>query len=73
MVTLFERAGLPTQAPDLGFQRYLDLMAGDKKVEAGSLRFVLLRALGQACLTSVSRRDLLEAVLTAGQGRFIAP
>ncbi len=73
MVTLFERAGLPTQAPDLGFQRYLDLMAGDKKVEAGSLRFVLLRALGQACLTSVSRRDLLEAILTAGQGRFIAP
>ncbi|EQD46161.1 3-dehydroquinate synthase, partial [mine drainage metagenome] len=73
MTTLFERTGLPTQAPNLGVQRYLDLMAGDKKAEAGSLRFVLLKSLGQARLTSVTRQDLLEAVLTPGQGRFIAP
>src|SRR5437867_7880225 len=30
---LLERAGLPTQAPSLGAERYLELMARDKKVE----------------------------------------
>ncbi len=45
---LFERAGLPVHGPVLGASRYLDLMAHDKKVEAGRLRLVLLRAIGQA-------------------------
>jgi len=48
---LFKRAGLPTHGPALGAPRYLELMAHDKKVEAGKLRFVLLRGIGQAVIT----------------------
>ncbi len=45
---LVERAGLPVCGPALGSGRYLQLMRGDKKSEAGSIRFVLLDAPGSA-------------------------
>jgi 3-dehydroquinate synthase len=51
---LLERAGLPTQAPPLGAERYMQLMARDKKVEGGAMRFVLLARLGRA----IARRDV---------------
>lgn len=45
---LLTRARLPVQGAALGAARYLDLMGHDKKVVAGKLRLVLLRALGHA-------------------------
>lgn len=46
---LIERAGLPTAPPsDLTAERFLELMAVDKKVQDGRLRLVLLRAIGKA-------------------------
>ena len=62
---LFERAGLPVEAPALGPDRYLELMGHDKKVENGRLRLVLLRSLGNACLTSDFDARELRAVLVA--------
>ncbi|MCB1960976.1 MAG: 3-dehydroquinate synthase [Rhodocyclaceae bacterium] len=47
-IALIARAGLPTVGPAMGAARYLELMAHDKKVEAGRLRLVLLRAIGDA-------------------------
>jgi len=47
-VALIARAGLPIVGPALGADRYLELMAHDKKVDAGRLRLVLLRAIGDA-------------------------
>ena len=46
--TLLTKAALPTQAPALGLARWMALMAQDKKVEAGEIRFVLMRTLGAA-------------------------
>jgi 3-dehydroquinate synthase len=55
-------AGLPTSPPPgLGPERFLELMAVDKKVLAGRLRLVLLRAIGQAVVTG----DFDPAALTA--------
>jgi 3-dehydroquinate synthase len=62
---LLERAGLPTQAPPLGAERYLELMARDKKVEGGTLRLVLLQALGRAVIRGDIPRGVLEALLAA--------
>lgn len=45
---LVEAIGCPTVAPDLGADRWLDLMQVDKKTEGGELRFVLMPALGAA-------------------------
>ncbi len=51
--SLVARAGLPTRPP-AGMQPedFRRLMAGDKKVAAGQLRFVLLKAIGEAVLTA---------------------
>ena len=57
--TLVERAGLPVEAPALGFERWKTLMARDKKVVAGTVRFVLLDAIGKAAISA----DVPEAVL----------
>jgi len=53
MLDLCARAGLPVRAPDLGAERYLELMRVDKKSEGGEIRFVLIEALGRAALRPV--------------------
>jgi 3-dehydroquinate synthase len=67
--------GLPVDPPtDLSEARWLELMAVDKKVQAGRLRLVLLRGIGAAEVTAdfdpAALRGLLEAVsgaaVTAG-------
>ena len=42
LTRLVAAAGLPTVGPDLGADRYLQLMRGDKKSEAGDIKFVLI-------------------------------
>ena len=60
---LLARAGLPVAAPDLGPDAYLRLMELDKKVEGGRMRFVLLRRLGQAVVTSEVPASALREIL----------
>lgn len=55
-------AGLPTVAPDLGEDRWLDLMEVDKKNEGGKIKFILLRPLGTALITSAPHEVLLETL-----------
>jgi 3-dehydroquinate synthase len=62
---LFARAGLPTEAPDLGVTRYLELMGLDKKIEQGRLRLVLLKDIGKAYITSDFPQKDLEEVLAS--------
>ncbi len=51
ILALIERAGLPvTPPPGLESDRFLDLMAVDKKNIDGRLRLILLEAIGQATL-----------------------
>jgi 3-dehydroquinate synthase len=66
--TLFQRAGLPVVAPNLGYDAYMDYMGVDKKVEAGRIRFVLLRQLGQAFVTGDYDADALRATLNEATG-----
>ncbi len=61
---LIRRAGLPDTAPDLGVEKYLDYMGHDKKVEAGKIRFVLLKTIGEAVITADLSRTDLDATLT---------
>jgi 3-dehydroquinate synthase len=65
VVALLQRANLPTVAPDLGVDRYLQLMGLDKKVEGGRLRLVLLRSIGAGYVTDDFPQADLRAVLAA--------
>ena len=62
---LFERAGLPVIGPKLGAEKYLQLMGLDKKVADGKIRFVLLKSLGSAVMTSDVPHELLNKTLEA--------
>ncbi|MDR3412326.1 MAG: 3-dehydroquinate synthase [Formivibrio sp.] len=62
---LLVKAGLPVAAPRLGAERYLDLMAGDKKVDAGRIRYVLMRRMGESYVGELSSACVANA-LTAG-------
>jgi 3-dehydroquinate synthase len=64
--SLLERAGLPVRVPALmTVDRFLELMAVDKKVLDGRLRLVLLRAIGTAVVTSEVNADHLVATIEA--------
>ena len=49
---LLTASSLPLKAPNLGVDKYLDLMANDKKVENGKIRLVLQQGIGKAVITS---------------------
>lgn len=61
---LYQGAGLPVVAPDLGAERYLELMEVDKKAEGGRIRFVLLKSIGAAFVTGDVPGAVLEDVLS---------
>lgn len=60
---IFSRAKLPVVAPDLGVEKYLDLMGMDKKVEGGKIRFVLLKEVGRAVIESSVPAELLKQTI----------
>jgi shikimate kinase/3-dehydroquinate synthase len=59
---LVEAAGLPSTAPDLGEQRWLELMEVDKKNEGGQIKFILLKPLGAPTIMSVPKDTLLATL-----------
>jgi len=61
---LIEAAGLPVRGPDLGVDRYMELMRVDKKAEAGEIKFVLIEAMGRACIRSAPD-DVVRDVIAA--------
>ncbi|MGH8718870.1 MAG: 3-dehydroquinate synthase family protein, partial [Burkholderiales bacterium] len=60
---IYQRAQLPIQAPALGAKHYLELMSLDKKVQAGKMRFVLLRKIGEAFVSDAVPPSVLAACL----------
>jgi 3-dehydroquinate synthase len=65
LTALLEKAGLPTAPPKIGAAAMLAAMGMDKKVLQKQLRFVLLRALGDAYVTTDYKADRLQQVLEA--------
>ncbi|MDP2639820.1 MAG: 3-dehydroquinate synthase, partial [Betaproteobacteria bacterium] len=63
VVALFARARLPTAPPDVAPARLMELMALDKKAEAGQLRFILLDSIGAASIRAEVPADLLQRAL----------
>ena len=66
--TLLVRAGLPVDAPAIGAGRALALMGMDKKVQAGRIRLVLMRRLGEAVVAAEYPPDALTATLASHFG-----
>jgi len=66
IITLLNRAKLPTKAPqDMTADQFVELMGVDKKVLDGRLRLVLLASLGKAIITSDIDKALLLQTFAA--------
>jgi 3-dehydroquinate synthase len=59
---LVRAAGLPIAAPDLGTERWLELMQGDKKNEGGQIKFILIKPLGAPVIMPVPQEALLATL-----------
>jgi 3-dehydroquinate synthase len=71
-IRLFIAAGLPVVPPeDMLPEHFLEHMAVDKKVLDGRLRLVLLRAIGDAVVTSEFPREILNATLCADYAALV--
>ena len=70
--SLFQRVGLPVvgpwlaNSPEASAERYLELMRHDKKVSAGVLRLVLLKAIGLAVVSADADDAAILAAILAG-------
>jgi 3-dehydroquinate synthase len=60
---IFVAAGLPIKGPNLGNEKYLQLMGLDKKVADGKIRFILLKELGHAVISDEVPAELLKQTL----------
>ncbi len=65
MQAIFTAAKLPLQSPNLSVEKYLGLMANDKKVEDGKIRLVLQQCIGKAVITSDYDTDKLKKTLAS--------
>lgn len=63
---LVRQAGLPVAGPALAPERFLELMAGDKKAAGGRARYVLLREVGRAALRDDIDERWVRAAIAAG-------
>ena len=62
MEKCFERFGLPIRADGITADEILQISKSDKKMEAGKIKFVLLKEIGNAYVDkTVSDTELLEA------------
>ena len=64
MHALLSACSLPLQAPNLGVEKYLNLMANDKKVSDGKIRLVLQQGIGKAVITSDYDVEKLKETLS---------
>lgn len=65
---IFEEAGLPVTGPaEMTVEQYMALMSVDKKVQAGMIRLILLKGIGQATISDDYDVTMLQETLTQFQ------
>ncbi len=69
IVALFERANLPVKSPaELSAERFVELMAVDKKNVDGAIRVILLDSIGKATLPmNIDNVSLIQTLQTYGR------
>jgi 3-dehydroquinate synthase len=68
VLTVIEKAGLPTKAPELPLDRVVDGMAFDKKVRAGKVRFVLPDRIGHVVIRDDVPAEIVREAVESLRG-----
>ena len=64
MTQLIARAGLPTRAPDLGLETFLEHMSHDKKAVGGEIQFVVIKRPGEAMVCKAPQALVQKVIET---------
>ena len=65
---IIDAAQLPTRSPsNMDYDVFMKYMSVDKKVEAGAIRFILLKAIGESVITSDYDPVMLKQTIAAHQ------
>jgi 3-dehydroquinate synthase len=64
--TAVESAGLPTRVDGLSALGAIEVMRGDKKVDAGQVRFIVLERIGRATQRTVPQPLVVQALTSRG-------
>lgn len=65
--SVIEKAGLPTEMPNLKVEEIMQTMKHDKKVWRDKVRFVLLKSIGSVFLTDEVKPSLVKEVLVGDE------
>jgi len=60
--SLIQKLKLPTTPPKWDSKKYMDLMSHDKKADSGTIKYIVLRSLGQAQTQAVDEPIVLKAL-----------
>jgi 3-dehydroquinate synthase len=63
---IIESMHLPIVPPQLGAQRFMELMQVDKKTEAGQIRYITLGSIGAARIQQVPDTTVIETLIATG-------
>jgi 3-dehydroquinate synthase len=63
---IIESMHLPIVPPQLGAQRFMELMQVDKKTEAGQIRYITLGSIGAARIQQVPDATVIETLVATG-------
>ena len=63
---LIQRAGLPTEIPNLNIDRIIQAIEHDKKIIRGKVRFILPKSIGNVLISDEVTPSLIEQVLVGG-------
>lgn len=63
VTNLLKAASLPTAPPQFSFDRWIDHMSHDKKVNSGLMRFIGLNRIGEANITEITDLEILRQTL----------
>ena len=66
LTNIIERLHLPTKPPKFGIDRYMELMAVDKKAEGGEIRYILLDGLGKSKISAVNDDLVAQTLIATG-------
>jgi len=64
---VIEKAGLPTEMPDLKPEEIIQAMKHDKKVRENKVRFVLLKSIGDVFVSDEVSQALVERILSGDE------
>jgi 3-dehydroquinate synthase len=64
MTELITKAGLPTRAPDLGLETFLEHMSHDKKAVGGEIQFVVIKRPGEAVVCKAPQALVQKVIET---------